>query len=286
MHNAPDTGEQIANGLNACTTLHNGVTMPWLGLGTWRAGEGDAEQAVRTALDLGYRHIDTAAMYGNEAGVGRAIADHATPREQVFVTTKVWNDDIRAGADATQKALGASLDRLNMPHVDLVLLHWPAGDYVEAWRGLEAALEAGQARAIGVSNFMVEHLEKLLAKASVKPMVNQVEFHPYLVQRELLDFCAENGIQHEAWSPLMQGKCTEVDELNRIAEEHGKSAAQVVLRWGLQHGSVTIPKSVTPKRIEANAQVFDFALAEAEMQAIDALDRGHRFGPDPWGFSF
>ena len=278
--------EQIADGLTACATLRNGVNMPWLGLGTWRASDDDANAAVRTALDLGYRHIDTAAMYHNETGVGRAITEHSVGRDEVFVTTKVWNDDIRAGADATQRALSGCLDRLGFDYVDLALMHWPAGDYAEAWHGLEAALESGQARAIGVSNFMVEHLETLLVKADVAPMVNQVEFHPYLVQRELLDCCAEHGIQHEAWSPLMQGRCDEVDELQRIASEHGKTPAQVLLRWDLQHDSVTIPKSVTPERIASNAHVFDFALAEAEMQAIDALDRDQRFGPSPWEFAF
>ena len=276
----------IADGLDASTTLHNGVQMPWVGLGTWRASEDEAAQAVTTALDVGYRHIDTAAMYHNEPGVGRAIREHSVERGDVFVTSKIWNDDIRGGADATRRALDACLERLGFDYLNLVLLHWPAEPYADAWRGLEEAHQDGQVRAIGVSNFMVHHLQALLQSARITPMVNQVEFHPYLVQQPLLDFCAEHRIQHESWAPLMQGQITQVDEIQRIAAEQHKTPAQVVLRWDLQHGSVTIPKSVRRERIEENAQVFDFELAEAEMQALDALDRRKRFGPDPDDFGF
>ncbi|MFW6060485.1 MAG: aldo/keto reductase, partial [Phycisphaeraceae bacterium] len=254
--------------------------------GTWRASDDEAADAVTAALDVGYRHIDTAAVYRNEAGVGRAIAAHDVPRDEVFVTTKVWNDAIRAGADEVQRAVDASLDRLGFEQVDLVLLHWAVGDYVDAWAGLEAAYDAGKARAIGVSNFMVEHLEHLLQRARVAPMVNQVEFHPYLVQPELLRFCREQGIQHEAWAPLMQGRVMDVAEVRRVAEAHGKTPAQVAIRWCLQRGSVTIPKSVHRARIEQNADVFDFELTTEQMQALDALDRNERVGPDPRDVTF
>ncbi len=281
---------EIAQGLEACTTLRNGVKMPWLGLGTWRASNDEAGQATTEALELGYRHIDTAAIYKNEEGVGRAVAKFVSGgklgRQDVFVTTKIWNDDVRRGAQATQKALDASLERLGFDRVDLVLLHWPVGEYVQAWRGLETAYEQGKARAIGVSNFMVEHLEKLLSHAQVTPMVNQVEFHPYLVQPRLLGFCRDHRIQHEAWAPLMKGRVGEVEEIQRIADVHNKTAAQVVLRWHLQHGTITIPKSVHRERIAENAQVFDFELAEAEMQSIDALDRNERIGADPFDVTF
>lgn len=271
----------ILDGLTACATLHNGVAMPWLGLGTWRASDDEAAEAVTTALDLGYRHIDTAAIYGNETGVGEAIASHSVEREQVFITTKVWNDDIKAGGDAARAGLEASLKRLGIDTVDLVLLHWPVPGRLEAWRAMEQAYEQGLARAIGVSNFMVHHLEELLAVARIKPMVNQVEFHPHLLQPELLRFCQAQQIQHEAWSPLMKGQVTEVDELCRIAAAHNKTPAQVAIRWAIQHGSVAIPKSVHRHRIAENADIFDFELAEAEMQAMDVLDRNKRIGADP-----
>lgn len=272
--------------ITSTTTLNNGVQMPWLGLGTWRASDDEAADAVTRALDLGYRHIDTAAAYGNEEGVGRAITSHAAGRDAVFVTTKVWNENIRAGHDAVRRGVSESLERLGFEQVDLVLLHWPVGDYLEAWSALEAAYEAGQARAIGVSNFLVEHLERLLDVAKVKPTVNQVEFHPRLVQPELLQFCQEQGIQHEAWSPLMKGEVTKLAEFQRIAQACGKTPAQVAIRWCLQHGSVCIPKSVNPQRIAENADVFDFELSEAQMRELDTLDRGERIGADPRNVSF
>ena len=272
--------------LDDATMLHNGVTMPWAGLGTWRAGGDEAEQAVTAALELGYKHIDTAAMYQNEEGIGRAIRNGPTAREDLFVTTKIWNDDIRAGQAATVQALDQCLSRLGFEYVDLVLLHWPADNFSEAYQGLEQAYQAGKTRAIGVSNFMVDHLQSLLRTATVTPMVNQVEFHPYLVQPELLEFCREQNIQHEAWSPLMQGHVTEEPEITRIAQAHGKTPAQVVLRWDVQRGTVTIPKSVKRHRIEENSQIFDFQLSENDMATLDRLDQGKRFGPDPNNFSF
>lgn len=278
------TDPTTTQGLASCAALQDGVRMPWLGLGTWRATDAEASAAVAAALEMGYRHIDTAAAYDNEQGVGRAVAEHAVERDEVFVTTKIANPQIKRGAKATRDALADSLDRLGFEAVDLVLLHWPVSGRLEAWKALEEAYERGLTRAIGVSNFMIEHLEELLGVAQVKPMVNQVEFHPYLVQPALLRFCREHGIQHEAWSPLMQGRVGEVAELARIGEPHAKTPAQVAIRWAIQHGSVTIPKSVRPERLAENADVFDFELTEAEMQAIDALDRDTRFGPDPYTF--
>jgi methylglyoxal/glyoxal reductase len=286
-------------GLHTCTTLSNGVRMPWLGLGTagvWTpyhksshgapalgSTEGVAE-AVSAALDLGYRHIDTAPFYGNEEAVGRGVAAHPVDREQVFVTTKVWNDDIAAGPDATRTSIESSLARLGVDAVDLLLLHWPVPGYQEAWRVLEDAYARGQTRAIGVSNFQAPHLEDLLAQATIAPMVNQVEFHPYLVQPDLLRFCTAHHIQHQGWSPLMVGRVDELPEIQRIAAVHGKTPFQVAVRWALQHNSVTIPKSVKPEHIAENADVFSFELTPDEMQAIDRLDRGQRIGPDPEHF--
>jgi methylglyoxal/glyoxal reductase len=269
-------------------TLRNGVKMPVLGLGTWQSAEGsEVEQAVRWALELGYRHIDTAAIYQNERGVGRAVRESGVPREQVLVTTKVWNDDVRGGHDAVLRAIDESLRKLGMEYVDLYLVHWPVkGKYKEAWRAMEKIHASGKAKAIGVSNFMVHHLKDLLAGAQVTPMVNQVEMHPRLVQPELMAFCREKGIAQEAWSPLMKGKVGHVPQIQEIAQRHGKTAAQVALRWNVQHGVVTIPKSVKRERLVENAAIFDFHLSAQEMAAIDALDRHDRVGPDPDNFSF
>jgi len=275
-------------GITDTVTLGNGVKMPHLGLGTWRSAEGaEVEQSVRWALEIGYRHVDTAAVYGNERGVGRAIRDSRVPREQVFVTTKVWNDDQRAGRDAVLRAFDESLRRLGTDYVDLYLVHWPVkGKYVEAWRALEQIYSTGRVKAIGVSNFLVHHLADVLKVASVKPMVNQVEFHPRLVQRQLLDFCRNEGIVQEAWSPLMKGKAGEVPLLRELAGKYGKTPSQVVLRWDLQHGVVTIPKSVRRERLVENADLFDFELSADEMAKVDALDRGERIGADPDHFNF
>ena len=283
-------------GLSSCTRLANGVRMPWLGLGTagsWtpfhKSSEGAAvlgsdegvAEAVAAALDVGYRHIDTAALYGTEEAVGRAIATHTVDREQVFITTKVWNNEIAAGPDATRDSIEASLERLGIEVVDLLFLHWPVPGYQQAWRVLEEVYRQGKARAIGVSNFDVHQLIELLEQAEIVPMVNQVEFHPYLQQPELLRFCRDNGIQHQGWSPLMVGNIGDVEEIVRIAAAHAKTPAQVAIRWALQHRSVTIPKSVKRRRIEENADVFDFELSADEMRSIDLLDRSQRIGPDP-----
>ncbi|MEK0317902.1 aldo/keto reductase [Cohnella sp. 56] len=275
----------MTHSLQSCTTLHNGVRMPWLGLGVWKMNN-DAEvvSAVRAALDAGYRSIDTAAIYKNETGVGQALRESGIAREEVFVTTKIWNDD--QGYDKTLAAYDASLERLGLAYVDLLLIHWPGTDkYADTWRALEKLYADGRVKAIGVSNFHVRHLEELKKHSDLVPMVNQVEYHPLLAQRELLAYCRENRIQLEAWSPLMQGNLDH-EALRSIGAKYGKSPAQVVLRWDIQHGVVTIPKSVTPARIAENANVFDFELSGDEMALIDDLNRDHRFGSDPEKFLF
>ncbi len=262
-------------------TLHNGVTMPRFGLGAWRSEPGaETETAVRWALDAGYRHIDTAAVYQNEESVGKAVNESGIPREEIFVTTKVWNTS--QGYDRTLKAFDKSLERMGMKYVDLYLVHWPKqGTFKDTWRALETLYEQGRAKAIGVSNFLVHHLEDLLADAKVKPMVNQVEFHPRLQQPALLEFDRKHGIVHEAWSPIMRGNVMDIPELKEIGRKHGKSPIHVSLRWELQKDVVTIPKSVKKDRIEDNADVFDFELTPAEMKIIDGLDREERVGPHP-----
>jgi methylglyoxal/glyoxal reductase len=288
-----------SEGLKACATLANGVQMPWLGLGTagrWtpygKSSPGAAKlgsergvaEAVTAALDVGYRLVDTAPFYGNEEAVGHAVATHPVDREQVFITTKVWNDDIAAGAEATRNSVEASLARLGIEAADLLLLHWPVPGYEEAWQVLEEVYAQGKTRAIGVSNFQVNQLQELMAQATISPMVNQVEFHPYLVQPELLRFCRVHDIQHHGWSPLMVGNVGQVPKIVDIAAAHEKTPFQVAIRWALQHRSVTIPKSVRPERIAENADVFDFELKPSEMQVIDRLDRNERIGPDPEQF--
>jgi len=267
-------------------TLANGAEMPILGVGTYQAAEGgEVEQAVRWALELGYRSVDTASVYGNETGVGRAIRDSDVARDDLFVTTKVWNDD--QGYDQTLQAFDASLGRLQMEHVDLYLIHWPVkGKIRETWRALEKLYEDGRARAIGVSNFLQEHLDELLNHSKIPPMVNQIELHPRLQQRELQSFCETHHLRVEAWSPLMKGKVFELPELEKIGEKHGKSGGQVTLRWQLQRGVVTIPKSVKFDHLQANSEIFDFTLTDEEMQAINALDQQERIGPDPTTVGF
>ncbi|KDE50166.1 aldo/keto reductase [Geobacillus sp. CAMR5420] len=274
------------NGLQDCATLHNGVKMPWVGLGVYKVKEGEeVRSAVRTALEIGYRHVDTAAFYENEEGVGRAIRESGIPREQVFVTTKVWNTD--QGYETTLKAFDKSLKKLGFDYVDLYLVHWPVkGKYKETYKALEKLYKDGYVRAIGVSNFHIHHLQDVLAECEIKPMVNQVEYHPRLTQKELLTFCRENGIQLEAWSPLMRGEILSEPTIVDIGRKYGKTPAQVVLRWDLQHGVVTIPKSVTPARIKENADIFDFSLTDEEMKQIDALNLNKRVGPDPDNFNF
>ena len=263
-------------------TLNNGIAMPQLGFGVFQIPDEETTAAVSTALESGYRSIDTAAVYGNETGVGRALASSGIARDELFVTTKLWNAD--QGYDTTLTAFDASLDKLGLDFVDLYLIHWPtpARDlYRDTWRALEKLLADGRTRAIGVSNFQPAHLQRLLESTSVVPVVNQVELHPGLQQKPLREFHARHGIATEAWSPLAQGALLADDAITSIAAGHGRTPAQVVLRWHLQLGNVVIPKSVTPARIRENLDLFDFALSADEMDAIAALDRGLRTGPDP-----
>ncbi len=272
--------------LTEATVLHNGVRMPWLGLGVLYLSEGGpVENAVRWALDCGYRHLDTASIYGNESGVGRAIKQSGVSREEIFVTSKVWNRD--QGYEQTLAAFEASLERLDMDYVDLYLVHWPVtGLYKETWRALETIYESGRARAIGVSNFLVHHLQDLLSSARIVPMVNQVEFHPYLQQPDLQAFCRQRHIQLEAWRPLMKGKVLEIPEIIALAEKYGKNPVQMTLRWMIQRGVVTIPKSANKARICSNADIFDFDIADEDLAGIDSLDRHERLGNDPDNFHF
>ncbi|MFF3565867.1 aldo/keto reductase [Streptomyces sp. NPDC002574] len=268
-------------------TLNNGVTMPQLGFGVWQVPDDEAADAVGTALEAGYRSIDTAALYRNEQGTGRAIAASGIAREDLFVTTKLWNTD--QGHENALRAFDASLAKLGLDYVDLYLIHWPTparGLYLETWRALEKIHADGRARAIGVSNFPVAQLQHLLDEGGVVPAVNQIELHPNLPQAELRAFGAAHGIATEAWSPLGQGRGL-LDEpaLAAVAAKHGRSPAQIVLRWHLQLGNVVIPKSVTPARIKENFDVFGFTLDAEDLAAIDALDNGGRLGPDPSAFN-
>jgi diketogulonate reductase-like aldo/keto reductase len=283
----PKQTPPLTEGLKTCTTLANGVRMPWFGLGVFQIdSDAEAEKVVRTAIDHGYRSIDTASIYGNERGVGRAIHSCGVPREQLFVTTKVWNEDMRR--DRVEAAFEESMHRLGLDYVDLYLLHWPiAGKIVHSWQVLEKLQRTGRIKAIGVSNFMIPHLDELLAAAETVPAVNQIEFHPYLQSKPLVRHCQEKGIQIEAWSPLMQGGPVLRDRtLVEVARKHGKTVAQVVLRWDVQSGVVTIPKSAKAQRIAENAGIFDFVLTDSEMAAIAALDRDQRSGADPFNFNF
>ncbi|WP_151770212.1 aldo/keto reductase [Streptomyces abyssomicinicus] len=263
--------------------LNNGVEMPQLGFGVWQVPDDEAERAVATALEAGYRSIDTAAIYGNEEGTGKAVAASGLPREDIFVTTKLWNSD--QGYDSTLRAFDTSLGKLGLDYVDLYLIHWPRpqrGAFVETYKAFEKLLSDGVVRAIGVSNFLPEHLRTLLDATSVIPAVNQIELHPHLQQTEAREFHAEQGIATEAWSPLGSGKgLLEVPAIAAIAQKHGRTPAQVVLRWHLQTGNIVIPKSVTPSRIKENIEVFDFSLDDEDLAAIRALDEGRRLGPDP-----
>lgn len=261
--------------------LHNGVEMPWFGLGVFKVENGsEATESVKAAIKNGYRSIDTAAVYKNEEGVGIGIKESGVAREELFITSKVWNED--QGYETTLAAFEKSLERLQLDYLDLYLIHWPGKDkYKDTWRALEKLYKDGKIRAIGVSNFQVHHLEELLKDAEIKPMVNQVEFHPRLTQKELRDYCKGQGIQLEAWSPLMQGQLLDNEVLTQIAEKHNKSVAQVILRWDLQHGVVTIPKSIKEHRIIENADIFDFELSQEDMDKIDALNKDERVGPNP-----
>lgn len=275
----------MIKGISDCTTLRNGVQMPWLGLGVWRMSEGkEVINAVKTALKVGYCSIDTAAVYGNESGVGKAIRESGIPREKLFITTKVWNSD--QGFDSTLKAFEVSRKKLGLEYIDLYLIHWPVrGKYKDTWKAMIKLYKEGFVRAIGVSNFHIHHLEDIMSDSELVPMVNQVEFHPLLTQVELRKFCKSNEIQFEAWSPLMQGRLDN-PLLVELGKKYGKTPAQIVLRWDLQHGVVTIPKSAHENRIIENANVFDFELSQQDMEKIDSMNENRRFGPDPDNFNF
>ena len=268
---------------NAVLPLNTGKTIPQIGLGVWQAQRGEATRgAIQAALRLGYRHVDTARIYGNEADVGAALraSSSEVPREEVFVTTKLWNAD--QGYDAALRAFDASLTRLAVDYVDLYLIHWPVpGKRKDSWRALETLFESKRARAIGVSNFLVPHLEELLGVAKVVPAVNQIELHPFLQHRDTRAFCKKHGIVVEAYSPLTHGMRLDHPVVVDVAKRVGRSPAQVLLRWGLQHGLVVLPKSTKEERIRENGALFDFALDEGNMAALDALEEGLATGWDP-----
>jgi len=279
-----------AQTLQSTTTLSNGVTMPWLGLGVFQVEEGDTLiEAVKSAIKFGYRSIDTAAVYGNEQGVGQAIreaiAETGIERSELFITSKVWNADL--GYEETLAAFDVTMAKLGLEYLDLYLIHWPKkGKYKEAWRAIETLYKQGRVRAIGVSNFQIHHLEDVMAGAEIVPMVNQVEYHPHLTQLALREFCAKHGIQLEAWSPLKQGQLLNEPTIAKLASKYGKSISQIIIRWDLQNGVVTIPKSVKPHRIAENGSVFDFALSDEDMALLNSLNRDERVGPDPDNFNF
>ncbi len=266
-------------------TLHDGVEIPQLGFGVFQVPPEETQWVVEHALEAGYRHLDTAAAYRNEKGVGAAIAASGLAREDVFVTTKLWNS--QQGYDSTLAAFDASLGRLGFDYVDLYLIHWPAPTedrFVDTWRAFERIRDEGRARTIGVSNFRVEDLERLQAEAETLPTINQVELHPRLQQAELRAWHGEHRVATEAWSPLAQGDLLDDETIARVAERHGRTPAQAILRWHLQLGNVVIPKSATPERIRENIELFDFELSEEDMEAFRGLDRGERIGPNPDDF--
>jgi diketogulonate reductase-like aldo/keto reductase len=267
--------------IGSTTRLNNGVEIPWLGLGVYQTRPGEQTQrAVRSAIECGYRLIDTARAYRNESDVGDGVRSSGIDRKQIFVTTKVWNSD--HGYDATIHACKQSIQTLGLGPIDLYLIHWPVeGLRHETWRAMTTLLEEGHVRAIGVSNYTIRHLEQLFEHSKVVPAVNQVEFNPFLYQKELLAFCQKHGIQLEAYGPVTQGKKLGHPAVGEIAERLHKSSAQVMLRWALQHETVVIPKSADPGRIKENAQVFDFELAAADMAKLDALDENFRTSWDP-----
>jgi 2,5-diketo-D-gluconate reductase A len=269
-------------------TLNNGVQIPQLGFGVYQVPPEDTKDAVLAALEVGYRHIDTAEMYGNEKGVGEALRASGLAREQVFVTSKL-NNGFHASDDAL-KAFDQSLADLGFDYLDLFLIHWPLPgidvDYVETWKAMEEIYASGRAKAIGVSNFTENHLRRLLAETEVRPTVNQIEIHPYLTQDDLRAFDAEHEIATEAWSPIAQGKVLDDPTILRVAERHGKTPSQVTLRWHVQRGDIVFPKSVTRSRVEENFAIFDFELSVEDMREITALNRDERTGPDPDTFNY
>lgn len=272
--------------LQTTKTLANGVQMPIFGLGVYKMTEPEETlQAIDKALAVGYRHIDTASLYYNEEQVGEAIRNAPIKREDIFVTTKIWNSD--QGYDQTLRAFEISLQKLGLDYLDLYLTHWPVeGKFVDTYRAIERLYEEKLIRVPGVSNHHAQHLQQILHVANIAPMVNQVERHPYLAQKELKMFCEQHNIAMTAWSPLGRGHILQDETLQEIARHYGKSTAQLILRWHLQQDVIVIPKSVTPSRIEENAQIFDFEIAPEHMAQIDQLDRNQRFGQNPESFHF
>lgn len=266
--------------------LANGVAMPYFGLGVWRTNEGtEVENSVKWALESGYRHIDTAAIYENERGVGNAIKASGIPRNELFITTKAWNENQRK--NTVIEGFEKSLELLQTDYVDLYLIHWPVKEkFTSTWKVMEDIYRSGKARAIGVSNFLQHHLEDIFRVAEIRPMVNQMECHPYLVQQPLIDFCQSHNIIYEAWRPIMHGMVNELPLFIELSKKYKKMPVHIVLRWNLQKGIVTIPKSVHKDRIESNADIFDFELSDEDIQRIDALDRNERFGSHPDTFTF
>ncbi|MEW4308648.1 aldo/keto reductase [Rossellomorea marisflavi] len=272
--------------LASTKTLHNGLEIPFVGLGVYQMkNPEETVNAVRIAIETGYRSVDTAAVYGNEEEVGQGVRDSGVNREDLFITSKVWNAD--QGYDSTLRAFEESLKKLQMDYLDLYLIHWPVeGKYKDTWKALERLHGEGLIKSIGVSNFHQHHLEDLLAGSNEKPVLNQIETHPRLSQEPLREFCSAHSIAVEAWSPIAQGRVLHEPTLNHIAKKHGKSAAQIVLRWHLQNDVIIIPKSVHAERIEENANLFDFELSLDEMNQINSLNQNERFGPDPDHFDF
>lgn len=270
--------------LDSTITLNNGIEMPRFGLGVFQSAVGsETENAVQYGLEAGYRHIDTAAIYGNEREVGKIVNAGIVPREDVFVTSKVWTSSL--SYDGAKQAFDKTMDKLGFDYLDLYLIHWPAGDWKNAWRAMEELYQEGRIKAIGVSNFLPHHIKELLANCTIRPAVNQYEMHPYLQQPELRTLCEENEIAVTAWAPIMKGRVLQVPELVAIGDKVSKSAVQVTLRWLLQLNVIAIPKSVNKNRIEANANVYDFELSDEDMATINALDKAGRIGPNPDTFT-
>lgn len=272
--------------LKGTIKLANGVEMPYFGLGVFKTKEGtEVENSVKWAFEAGYRHIDTAAIYQNERGVGNAIKAGRIPRNELFITTKAWNENQRN--NTVLQGFEESLKLLQTEYVDLYLIHWPVKEkFTQTWKVMEEIYRSGKARAIGVSNFLQHHLEDIFQIAEIMPMVNQVECHPYLVQQPLIDLCNAHNIIYEAWSPIMRGEVNDIPLIIELSQKYKKTPVQIVLRWDLQKGIVTIPKSVHKERITANADIFDFEISSEDIIRIDTLDRSHRFGAHPDSFNF
>lgn len=276
----------MINGLQDVVTLNNGVKMPGMGLGVFKVEDGNVViESVKAAIRNGYRSIDTASFYDNEEGVGQGIKESGIPRDELFITSKIWNTD--QGYESTLQAFETSLKKLDLDYLDLYLIHWPVKDkYKDTWKALEKLYNDGKIRAIGVSNFNTHHLEDLMVDCEIKPTINQVEYHPHLTQVELREYCKKEGIQLEAWSPLKKGVILDNPTIVEIAERHKKTPAQVILKWDLQNGVITIPKSIKEHRIIENANIFDFSLTEDDMEKINGLNINDRSGADPDNFNF